>query len=1048
MVKNANPADVVRLWLYGKSYDFHPIRSDDAEIALIEEDYRGTAANPARKQKSQIVLHCTAGNNPAENTINNAWDTDGRQASAHYIIERSYVAQAARPIPLGGAADANDFGDFTDALRCCHEDMISYHGGPSKETSIGIEHANVGWGWFAVASRPAAEPSFAGHHSPLSSCPSPINVGTAANPRWRCNHGRPQDQNRFIRLPFNHGGHTDYQAYEDEQYATMILLLRHLCIAHRIPRQFLGRSREEVFRFWHYGGAGASRRLNRSTLHRFRGIFYHRNTHANKSCPGIINRNRLFRGIIDEWWLPVDLEGPDPRAYYSGPFLAPTWDPAVPGVTHPSHFRFQNTGTIVGVVYRDAEIDALNETKSYFELDKLDQYYASVETRRGGLYPIGTNKIWHGGVHFSVRDVSPCVHSVAGGTIVAARVSSNPETDRATSFGQQCFVLVRHRVHLATQADPDGIGQRIDYEAVPPTVFSLYMHLMPPTDIASEHNENPPWFNIWRRANAAVDVGMDGQKGRVFNPDIEVSVGDILGLAGNFRGRRTLHFEVMTHRDRPLTMSPWDQAANVIEDLSQDAICDNAAIDGFVTDRFSDGIDKIDVLEAAPRMRELRTLHKTEWSLTSEAELTTAIPSQRRRAQLWEHIERFTWVREAIAANPDLQTELCDGNGMLWHYHPIRFMAYVNKLILGENRERREEEDHAINVEVDEDNFITDYVDWSAASGQFEPAETDAEAIITHETDPGGGINFQRRAISCSVVGNHNPGPTPAQGTKFSLALLEILQRIRVHYNSGITIDRAFVCGGHVAPNTCCLGTAGGAVQHGDGIAADIRPSNANPARCLNLYRSLVTIDSIFDSHCGYGCAQPSQADLPEGYGALEYTIVPASAAAKLQATPPTALTAAEAAAFRIHLALAPANHPATAESTAPLPVRLRATVTSILVINDQDPSSAGEWTLNASVNGSEIGSFSARSTTSGETITPEGWTHTIILDQGRGETLNISITGEEDDSIYDDTLGTASASFGQSSEPHPWGIGTQTLRSSNGSFSATVVVESLNIEY
>ena len=40
-------------------------------------------------------------------------------------------------------------------------------------------------------------------------------------------------------------GVTDVQALDDEQYMTLILLLRHLCIRHQIPRQFFGTARSE-----------------------------------------------------------------------------------------------------------------------------------------------------------------------------------------------------------------------------------------------------------------------------------------------------------------------------------------------------------------------------------------------------------------------------------------------------------------------------------------------------------------------------------------------------------------------------------------------------------------------------------------------------------------------------------------------------------------------------------------------------------------------------------------------------------------------------------
>ena len=220
--------------------------------------------------------------------------------------------------------------------------------------------------------------------------------------------------------------------------------------------------------------------------------------------------------------------------YYSGPFAEPAYPPGGPSPN--SHFRFTAAGRIEGTVYRNADLEALIETRSYYDLDQVDAYYGDTETRMGGMFPVGLNKVWHGGVHLTVQDRNPCVFAAASGVIVAARVSNNDETERHAAFGGQRFVLIKHAIYRETQADPGGLGRRIDYAADPVIVFSLYMHLAAFREPARENDENPPWFNIWRRNNPGADVGMDGEKGRVFFPNIDVSVGDILGMARNLPG--------------------------------------------------------------------------------------------------------------------------------------------------------------------------------------------------------------------------------------------------------------------------------------------------------------------------------------------------------------------------------------------------------------------------------------------------------------------------------------------------------------------------------
>ena len=1042
-MKSALAANRHRLWLFGKTYDFYVVTSD---IALTPVDYAGNAANPTRRPKSQIVLHCTAGNNAAEGTINWWNNPISGAAGAHYIVERTTpAAQAARPA-AGAAPDEENDSGLVDAVRVTEEDMVVYHGGPANRNSIGIEHANVGWGWFAA--RVATEPSLDGRHSPVSTCPSPINIGTAAIPRWRCNHARPLDENRYIHLGTALGGYTDYQAYEEEQYKTMILLLRHLCITHRIPRQFLGRTIAEVFRHWHHGGAGAMRRVNRKRLYQFRGILHHRNCHADKVCPGIIHRNRLYRGIIDEWWMPVELGG-NRRSYYSGPFAPHDYVAGQP--TRNAYFR-QDPGAgqarIVGEVFRNTDIDAICESNSYFNLDDVDSYYAATETRDGGHYPIGANKIWHGGVHLRVQDSNPIVFAAASGTIVAARVSSNADTDAHALFGSQCFVLIRHRVHTAMEQDPDGLGERINYDNAPDYAFSLYMHLEEPRDLANEHDENPPWFSLWRRDNPDVDVGLEGEKGRVFAPDIEVSVGDILGFASTFRRRRLVHFEVLTHVGHPITMAPWDNVANVVEDRDTNALCDATAIDTFVSDHNQDGIDSIDILRAAEAMRGIRSLHKSEWSLTQESQLIEAIPAAQRRALLWRHIARFTWVSEAIAASASLQAQLGDANGLFWHYHPIKFMEQINSQILAENRDRPEDEHHDTNVEIDDDNFITNFVTWNAATNRYIAEDTDNDRVRPDDVSNDQRYHFSRNEIACNQAGNHNPGPTPAHSSTFSLALLELVERARVHYNQSITVDLSYVCEGHATnPALCCLGTADGLAQHAAGTAIDIHPSGANAARCQLIWNSLAAVVSPFTAQCADNCGTPTQADLPNGYDGVSYTATPASADAKLRARPQQALDAAEVGAFRIHLQLTVSVAAAARADTSLFPVRLHIVFESLTVLDDQDWLGSGEWSLTAAVNG-EVAGQMTRSVDTGDVIPLEGWVKDVSIDPAGGEKLQITLSGFDEDLFSDDSIGNVSLEYDANSSP-AWGIGgTQQATSSNHSFRISFRVESLNAAY
>jgi hypothetical protein len=1042
-LKTAAPANRETIWAFGQSWDFHIVTTDHI---LGNADF-GTDTH----QKTQIVLHGTAGNGTAEDVIDN-WNGDGRPASAHFAVERAYVPQAAR---AAGASEQSDAG-LVDVVRIVPEDQRSFHGGVINSQSIGIEIVNCAWSWFAARGpnphHPGAvvsEPTLAGKHVPLNTCPSPINTGGGV---MACNHARPADPNHFIRLNPALDGFTDYQSIEDRTYGSLILLLRHLCIRHRIPRQFLGTSRAEIFRHYLDDGTAAQKRVYKNLVYHFRGILAHRNVHPNKVCPGIVNRNRLYRGIIDEWWLPVQLDG-QIRPYYTGPFFTPQFAAGTPEAQLHSYFRFRPSARIEGVLYRDAELEPMLDTRSYYNLNDADSYYSQTETRLGGMFPVGVNKVWHGGIHLPVQDANPCVYAAASGTIVAARVMSNKDTNDEPKFGSQGFVLVQHAIYREHQADPGGIGQRIDYTADPRRVFSLYMHLADVHDRANVHDENPPWFNSWRRDHPADDAGMDGDKGRVIAPNVMVSIGDILGTAGTFRGRRMIHFEIISHRNAELTGDPWSAPGKRVEDTDADIMCNVSTLDGFLTDQLGDGLDIIDVLRAAPQLRDVKALHKSEWSLTAESQIEPLVPHPDRRAKLWPHFRRFSWVAEAIAANPTVQQRLGDATGMFWHYHPITFMQHMNKLVAAENREIEESEFHDTNVELDGDDFITNFVGWTAAPAPagFRPNNADAVAVrpnfITgpiNAHDPNQVFSFTRHDISCIQPGAHAPGPTTPQSTKFSLALLELLERVRRDFDNSVEVILSYACDAHQANNALCvMNDAVDMAAHHNGIAVDYRPAHPTPANCRALWNSTVAvIDAVADEYA-HLCGTPTQANFPSGCGGVQYHTSPVAVENKLRAHPQQALTNAEAAAFRIHLAFVPAAGAPPAPNVTALPVQLRVTVESIAVLDDQDWFGSGEWTLQATANGQKVGGFSGKDADTGDIINA-GWSTEVKIP--RGGDLRIDLGGYDDDAIWNDSLGSVSRRFDQNSSP-AWGLGRWSATSSNGSFRVTILVESLATE-
>ncbi len=765
------------------------------------------------------------------------------RASAHYVVERAnHRLDASQP--------------YVDIVEVVPSNTIAYHGEALNNNSIGIEHSNVGWGWAAAQ--------------------SDTFTGTGENKR-------PTDQNHWLHLPgttFPKSNlvHTDFQAYQEEQYRGMILLLRYLCIHHRIPRRFLGDTTAEKMARW----TPQTDALTRSSVMRFRGILSHMNCHGEKECGGpALHRSRLFRAIIDEWWLPIDFSG-GPRQYYMGPFD--------PQPNQPSHFRF--TGSAWGgVTFHDANLDALQETRSYFDLDKISSYYADTEILTiGGTYPIGRNKFWHGGIHFQPPVDAPQVYAAASGRIVAARLGSDAAVEADPVFGSQRFVLIRHTVYWRQEADPGG-GERTDYTTDPTYFFTLYMHLAAPADIAAESPANPPWLNFWHRRKAA---GADASK--VFNPDVAVSVGDWLGNCGIYKGQQMIHFEVVGREE--LSVAPWDDSEKRIHDTDTNVICDDRKVEKFVTAIAGQPLSRLDVLRAAKDLRKVKSYHKSEWSLADAAALTPVIPNATQRNKFWNSLKHFMWHADALAACPDLTTQLAAADGLMWHYHPITFMHFVNGLILKENGQVSEPDSADTNVTM-EGEFLTNYVTFASGSAVGQAADKQPIKPFSAAIN----YSFTRKELACNQPVPHEPDENPPHGTRFHLTLLDVLENVRQVYANSITVSLSHVCAAHNvdAHNAACvLGNASGRAAHNAGLAVDIRPSGANLARCRALLRACREAAARILATCGEHGGEPSRGDLP---GHVQGVTIATDPVIEAKINDGKA-TAAQIVAFTIHIEL------------------------------------------------------------------------------------------------------------------------------------------------
>lgn len=817
------------VWAFGKKYEF---KIYESAVALNPSHY-----NTTPRQKNKIVLHATGGNHPAE-TVVGGWNQKGGTIGAHYVVERAeHNVGSSHP-------------SYTKVVEVVDSQHRTSHADPTtNDTSIGIEHANF---------------------------------GRMLNPPSNANQFFHYDF-RVHRLRPEWGVVIDFQAFQEEQYLAMILLLRYLCIKHRIPRRFLGDAALEKMKWW----TNPADALTLNRFRRFRGIISHGNVVKGASpkehpaCPGpAMHRNRLFRGIIDEWWLPVQFDGSD-RAYYSGPFD--------PQPNQPSLFRWQG-GQLEKKVFKEANQEALQETKSYFDLDQIESYFRESERADlGGTFPIGTNKVWHGGVHLSPPESNRKIYAAASGTIVAARLGNNPAVgDDDLHYGSQRFVLIRHCVYMKREAGLGG-GTRINYTDDPTYVFTLYMHLAPfaqPLD--APHDENPPWFNYWLRHRRS--PGDDPNV--VLCPDVEVSVGDWLGECGKYLGQRMIHFEVMSKHE--FIAVPWYEEP--AHDPGTDEIVNPEVINRFVLDRTGNGIDHVDILRAAQDLRVIKSYHKSEWALANANALRPVIRGGQTRDQRWEKLKHFMWVADAVSKYPDLATQLCDAEGMMWHYHPFTFMDYVNRMVLEENREVEEPPFADTNV-VMENGYLTRYVNFTSATANDPVRPFDLPQQFEYK--------FTRRQLACLLPGTHSPGDTPPQATLFHLNLLDLLQDIQIKYGQeNIIVNLSHACMGHNTPahfNQCVIGTQDSLNSHAWGRAVDISPTAKNPSRCKALWDAAIAAGGEFSNDCGAHGGEPSRADISAGAGGVRISTTPAIQQ-KLERG--DSLTATEAMNFILHLEL------------------------------------------------------------------------------------------------------------------------------------------------
>ncbi|MCU1749389.1 hypothetical protein [Pseudomonas sp. 6D_7.1_Bac1] len=113
------------------------------------------------------------------------------------------------------------------------------------------------------------------------------------------------------------------------------------------------------------------------------------------------------------------------------------------------------------------------------------QYYKALAQAKDGYYPLGSNGLWHGGIHFDeatglVGDKAE-VRCIADGEVVAYRIDEvYPKSDFGSTHSvfSTGFVLVKHRLEVPMPPAPAPAPGAPAAAGPSLTFFSLYMHLL------------------------------------------------------------------------------------------------------------------------------------------------------------------------------------------------------------------------------------------------------------------------------------------------------------------------------------------------------------------------------------------------------------------------------------------------------------------------------------------------------------------------------------------------------------------------------------------
>jgi len=292
------------------------------------------------------------------------------------------------------------------------------------------------------------------------------------------------------------------------------------------------------------------------------------------------------------------------------------------------------------------------------ELHKANEHRAD-----GGFFPVGPwgeARLWHGGVHLAGKRGAP-VFAPFPGRLVAARMGSSSLT------GSNNFVLLRHEMSLG--------ASKVQF-------YSLYMHLEDELTATRPVEWMTKEDGGWKK---------QGKPGEVVLLDEPIEAGAVIGRVGVAGpaelSKPQIHVAFFSNSElfNDIPGSPWE----VVDGTAGGRFCEVPRINGLIDSNKDGKLGRAELREfyasgGAQQARNFVTFHVSEWTFEPSWSEALRVPADFKHlkaaeidALVAEQITPGLWWDDRVAQHCRLPK-----SGEVYHYNPIRFVAWFNQQLL------------------------------------------------------------------------------------------------------------------------------------------------------------------------------------------------------------------------------------------------------------------------------------------------------------------------------------------------------------------------------